>query len=70
MKELITKNICISKDIGLNDNLFGGIIMCWLDFAGVIFVSEKIKYKKILTAKVTTLDFKHPVRVGDSSYVW
>ena len=34
--KLITINICKTSDIGINNNLFGGTMLSWLDEAGAI----------------------------------
>ena len=31
--KLITKKICMTKDIGIHGNVFGGILMSWIDEA-------------------------------------
>ena len=31
--ELISTRICMSKDVGVHGNLFGGIMLSWIDEA-------------------------------------
>ena len=63
--ELITTKICKTSDIGVNDNLFGGVMLSWLDEAGAAYVAKKIHDKKVVTMKMDEVMFKKPVKVGD-----
>lgn len=54
----------MKKDIGVHDNLFGGIMMAWLDEAGAAFVTQKIDTPRVVTVKISEVVFKEPVKVG------
>jgi acyl-CoA thioesterase YciA len=54
----------MKKDIGVHDNLFGGIMMAWLDEAGAAFVTQKIDTPRVVTLKISEVIFKEPVKVG------
>jgi acyl-CoA thioesterase YciA len=67
--ELIGKRICMTKDIGVNDNLFGGYMLCWLDEAAAVFASEVVR-GKVVTRKMSEIEFTNPVKVGDMVHIF
>jgi acyl-CoA thioesterase YciA len=67
--ELIGKRICMTKDIGVNDNLFGGYMLCWLDESAAVFASEVIN-GKVVTRKMSEIEFTNPVKVGDKIHIF
>ena len=62
---LITKKICMSKDIGIHGNLFGGILMSWIDEAAAAFATEYCHTPNMVTLRVGELLFKKPVKSGN-----
>lgn len=62
---LITKKICMSRDIGIHGNLFGGILMAWIDEAAAAFATEYCCTPNMVTIKVGELLFKKPVKSGN-----
>lgn len=60
--ELITRNLCMAKDLGIHGNLFGGIMMSWMDEAGAILASRTCKTKRIITLKFEEIIFSKPVK--------
>jgi acyl-CoA thioesterase YciA len=62
---LITKKICMSKDIGIHGNLFGGILMSWIDEAAAAFATEYCHTPNMVTIRVGELIFKKPVKTGN-----
>jgi acyl-CoA thioesterase YciA len=60
--ELITRNLCMTKDLGVHGNLFGGIMMSWLDEAGAILAARTCKTKKMITLKFEEVVFTKPVK--------
>lgn len=61
----VSTYLCMTKDIGVGGNLFGGTMMAWMDEAAGIFAHEHTGVVRMVTVKYTELVFKHPVRVGD-----
>ena len=59
MNELVLPN-----DTNLLGNLLGGRLMHWIDIAGGMAASRHAN-SIVVTASVDSLDFKHPVRLGD-----
>ena len=64
-KQLIQKKVCMTKDIGVNNNLFGGYLLQWIDEAAAGHVYEAIGFKPIVTLKMSEVLFKAPVKVGE-----
>jgi len=59
MTELILPN-----DTNLLGNLLGGRLMHWIDIAGALTASKHSNCV-VATAALDSLDFRHPVRVGE-----
>lgn len=62
--ELITTKICMTKDVGVNGNLFGGYLMAWVDEAAATYVCQVCSDPRMVTVQVDGLTFERPVRVG------
>jgi acyl-CoA thioesterase YciA len=62
--ELITTYICKKSDIGVHDNMFGGIIMSLIDDAAASYTSQICDTQRIVTLKIDELVFKKPVKIG------
>ena len=60
----ITAQMCMTKDVGTHGNLFGGIMMGWMDEAGAIFARRYTGEQHVVTVKFNEILFKHPVKVG------
>jgi len=63
--ELISTKICKTSDIGVNDNLFGGTLLAWMDEAGASFAAAKCCSPNMITLKVDEVLFKKPVKVKE-----
>ena len=61
----VSTYLCMTKDIGVGGNLFGGMMMAWMDEAAGIFAHQHTGVVRMVTLRYTDLVFKHPVRVGD-----
>ena len=68
--KLISTKLCKTSDIGVNDNLFGGILLSWLDEAGGIFASNVSCSTNMITLKMDEVLFKHPVRVKEQIRIY
>ena len=64
-RQLMQKKVCMTKDIGLNDNLFGGFLLQWIDESAAGHVSEAIGHRRVVTLKMSEVLFEAPVKVGD-----
>jgi acyl-CoA thioesterase YciA len=63
--KLISKKICMARDIGIHGNLFVGILMAWIDEAAAAFATEYCYTPNMVTVKVGELLFKKPVKSGN-----
>ncbi len=63
--ELISTKICKTSDIGVNDNLFGGTMLAWLDEAGGSFAACKCCSPNVITLKIDAVIFKKPIKVKE-----
>jgi len=63
--QLINKKICMGKDIGIHGNVFGGILMSWIDEAAAAFATEYCCTPNMVTLRVGELIFKKPLKVGN-----
>lgn len=70
MRALISKHICMTKDIGGNGNLFGGILLSWLDESGAIAAMEYVGDHRMVTLKMNEVVFKKAVKVHDIVYIY
>ena len=64
-RQRMQKKVCMTKDIGLNNNLFGGFLLQWIDEAASGLVSEAIGHRRVVTLKMSEVLFEAPVKVGD-----
>lgn len=63
--KLINKKICMGKDIGIHGNMFGGILMAWIDEAAAAFATEYCYTPNMVTLRVGELLFKRPIKAGN-----
>jgi acyl-CoA thioesterase YciA len=63
--KLINKKICMGKDIGIHGNMFGGILMAWIDEAAAAFATEYCHTPNMVTLRVGELLFKKPIKTGN-----
>lgn len=62
--ELLMTKVCMTKDIGVHGNLFGGIMLSWIDEAAVSMSNRICKTPNMVTRKMTEILFERPVKVG------
>jgi acyl-CoA thioesterase YciA len=63
--QLIATKICKTSDIGINNNLFGGTMLSWLDEAGGTMASSVCCTPRMITLKIDEVLFKKPVKVNE-----
>src|SRR5258708_7977491 len=63
--KLITKKVCMTKDIGIHGNVFGGYLMSWIDEAAVAYATEYCYTPNMVTLHVGELIFKKPLKAGN-----
>ena len=62
--ELISTHVCKTSDVGVHGNLFGGLMMAWLDEAGAVFAAQVCGTPRMVTKSVSRVIFEKPVRPG------
>lgn len=62
--ELISTHFCKTKQIGYHGNLFGGIMLSWLDEAGAAFACCACDTPRMVTKHIAAVTFEKPVRSG------
>lgn len=65
---LITRELCLRKDLGIHGNLFGGVMMSWLDKAAAIEATRLCQSNKLVTAEMESIKFLKKVR--ENQQVW
>ncbi len=55
----------MGKDIGIHGNMFGGILMAWIDEAAAAFATEYCYTPNMVTLRVGELHFKKPIKTGN-----
>ena len=63
--ELISTYICKKGDIGVHDNMFGGLILSVIDDASASYASQICDTQRVVTLKIDELIFAKPVKVGN-----
>ena len=61
---LISSHVCMTKDVGFHGNLFGGLMLAWLDEAAAGFAAEICESPRMVTKKISEVIFQKPVRPG------
>jgi acyl-CoA thioesterase YciA len=62
---LISREMVLDQDIGLNGTLFGGDMMARMDMVAGIAASLMSRNRRFVTLKVSELIFHSPVRPGE-----
>jgi acyl-CoA thioesterase YciA len=63
--EHITTFLVKASDIGLSNNMFGGVILSLIDESAVSFAMQLCDTPRMVTVKIDELVFKKPVKVGN-----
>ena len=69
MEKLAIK-LCMTKDIGVHGNLFGGNLLAWLDEAAATWACSVCKNPNMVTAKIDEMIFERPVKNGDQVIIY
>ncbi|MCB9262343.1 MAG: acyl-CoA thioesterase [Flavobacteriales bacterium] len=62
--KLITTHIAMTKDLGVHGNLFGGIMMSWIDEAASVMACQTCHTPNMVTVKIEELIFQKKVKEG------
>ena len=62
--ELISTHVCKESNVGFHGNLFGGVMLAWLDEAAVAYACLKCETPRMVTVNMDVVEFLKPVRPG------
>ena len=62
--QLISTHICKGQNIGVHGNLFGGVMLSWLDEAAGAFTAQVCGSPRLVTKSISQVVFQRPVRPG------
>lgn len=63
--EHITTFLVKASDIGLSNNMFGGVILSLIDESAVSYAMQICDTPRMVTVKIDELVFKKPVKIGN-----
>jgi acyl-CoA thioesterase YciA len=62
--ELISTHFVKTQDLGYHGNLFGGVMLAWLDEAAAAFAAQVADTPRMVTKHIAGLTFEKPCRPG------
>ena len=62
---VITRHICLSRDLGVGGNLYGGVMLSWIDEAAAIYGMLVVGSERVVTRAFEHAEFRQPVKLGD-----
>lgn len=62
--------LCMGKDIGVHGNLFGGIMLSWLDETAATWACSICENPNMVTVKIDETNFERPVKVGNQVNIY
>ena len=62
--ELLSTHMCKEGDCGYHGNLFGGMMLAWLDEAAVAYACQICDTARMVTVSLDKVEFLKPVRPG------
>ncbi|MFD1552638.1 acyl-CoA thioesterase [Putridiphycobacter roseus] len=69
MRHLSTK-MCMTRDIGVHGNLFGGSLISWLDEVAATWSCDLCRNPNMVTVKINEMVFQRPVKVGNQVSIY
>ena len=62
--QLISTHYVMAKQVGYHGNLFGGVMLSWIDEAGAAFACQIADTGRMVTKHISAVTFEQPVRPG------
>ena len=62
--------LCMTKDIGVHGNLFGGNMLAWLDEAAATWACSICRNPNMVTVKIDEMIFERPVKIGNQVNIY
>jgi acyl-CoA thioesterase YciA len=63
--ELITTKTALASEMGVSNNLFGGVMLSWLDLSGASYGAQLTDSPRLVTKKFEEVIFEKPVKIGN-----
>lgn len=60
----------MGKDIGVHGNLFGGIMLSWLDETAATWACSICQNPNMVTVKIDETNFERPVKIGNQVNIY
>lgn len=67
---IVTRHIIMARHLNAHGNLFGGIILAWLDEAAALYMMEHTGYSNFVTVALDGVSFKAPAHQGDAIVIY
>jgi len=67
---LLATKVCKKGDIGVHNNLFGGMMLCWIDEAALSMATAICHTPNMVTVKMDEVVFKEPVKVNNQIKIY
>ena len=69
--ELISTHFVKTQDVGYHGNLFGGVMLAWLDEAAAACAAQVADTPRMVTKYIAGLTFEQTVSAGpDNQDIW
>lgn len=65
MKTKVTSKMCMTRDVGINGNLFGGNMLAWMDEAAAIYAMMATGEPNMVSVRFAEIVFRSPVKEGE-----
>lgn len=63
--EIVSRHIVMERHLNAHGNLFGGVVLAWLDEAAALYVMELAGYSNFVTISMDDVIFRSPGHRGD-----
>lgn len=63
--QYVGSKICLTQNLGVHDNLFGGNLLSWMDEIGALYSCFLIEDRQVVTKKFGDTIFHNPVKQSD-----
>jgi acyl-CoA thioesterase YciA len=63
--KFLTRKLVQPQHLNANNTLFGGVCMAWVDEEAAIFATTEMKTSKVVTKKISEINFIAPALQGD-----
>lgn len=63
--KFLTRKLVQPQHLNVNNTLFGGICLAWIDEEAAIFAATEMKTQRVVTRKISEVNFIAPAFQGD-----